>query len=62
MLFANLSYCGGYYRGYYRNCCGDYYGGSYKGCRWVRILFADLACYAGYLSAVGVRGDVSILK
>ena len=28
----------------------------------IGILFIDLACCAGYLGAVGVRGDVSVLK
>jgi hypothetical protein len=55
---------------YIYSCCG-YYGGSYGGscgdscrgcCWWVGILFIDLAYYAGYLGAVGVRGDVSALK
>ena len=31
-------------------------------CYWVGISFIDLACCAGCLGAVGVRGDVLALK
>ena len=70
MLFVDLGCYRGYYEDYYGDycggycgdCCGDYCGGSCRGYRWVRILFANLACYAGYLGVVGVRGDVSALK
>ena len=58
MLFADLGYCKGCYRNYYRDYCGS----SYRGCWWVRISFIDLACCAGCLGAVGVRGDVSALE
>jgi hypothetical protein len=37
----------------------DVCGGCYC---WVRISFTDLACCAGCLGAVGVRGDVSALE
>ena len=51
--------CGGSCGGFCGGSCGD----SCRGCYWwVGILFIDLACCAGCLGAVGVRGDVSALE
>ena len=49
---------GSYYRGYCGDYCKDYYGDYW----WVRVLFTDLAYYAGCPGAVGVRGDILALK
>ena len=70
MLFTELDYCGGCYRGYcrgsYKDCCEDCRKACYKDCCgdccWVRILFTDLAYYANYLGVVGVKEDVLMLK
>ena len=40
-------------------CCGGCFGAY---CWWVRMLFIDLACCAGCLGVVGVRGGVLVLK
>ena len=43
----------------YRDSCGGYYWAC---CWWVEMSFTDLACCAGYLGVVGVKGDVLALK
>ena len=54
-----VSGIGGAASGINRGFCGD---SCWAYCWWVGMSFIDLACCAGCLGAVGVRGDVSALK
>ena len=57
-------YCGDYYKDYYGDCCRDSYRGCYRDFYYLTWLGGQEPYLLLYnsLGAVGVRGDISVLK